>query len=400
MNGDANFSYDGETVDISDVRLEKLENYQEMSAMVDGDRIWFRFPLFMELEPRAELFLAPAMVEGMVRGIPVRITDDIAISHRLAQTFEDIQALLKSWNDDFTISPIIARTKKDFPKTDFVISCYSGGIDSSYTYGKFRDEITHIMTMQGFDDWEEGKGWAKNVIIRRDFADKEGKKLIDIETNLHHYCEGRSIDYQVMFGSVLATAGITLNPEKFYIPSSVGYDDLDIEGSHPLLDPLWRTENTEIIHHGCAASRCGKTEYIAQFQDLLDQLQVCWRSSSSNCGQCPKCLRTSLPIKILGKKSASLPEPQGIEDYDKYVIKEHHALSFAVEIVDFARHKEGAHEDIINCLEQKIRRYERKQKFHNFIKFFAGKWGRRLFRQHTDNPWYSLRATLVSNKVK
>lgn len=110
MINTANICYDGETVDISGVKLEKHDDFQEMSAMV----------------------------EGMVRGIPVRIIDDIAISHRLAQTFEEIQTLFKSWNDDFTISPIIAKTRRGFPKTDHVISCYSGGIDSTYTYGKFR----------------------------------------------------------------------------------------------------------------------------------------------------------------------------------------------------------------------------------------------------------------------
>ena len=37
------------------------------------------------------------------------------------------------------------------------------------------------------------------------------------------------------------------------------------------------------------ADRSDKTKYLAQFQPILDQIQVCWRSSSTNCGHCPKC---------------------------------------------------------------------------------------------------------------
>ena len=279
MFDQTNHHHNGETVDIADIKLEKNEKFQEMSAIVDGEKVWFRFPLFVELEVRAELFLPPAMIEGMVRGIPVRVVDDIAISHRLSRGYNEIQGLLKNWNNDFIACPIIAKTTKDLPSTENVISCFSGGIDSTYTYGHFRDEITHLLVIQGHDDWKEGAGWAKNVINRQNFANKEGKKLITVETNMRHYCEARKFDYLLMFGSVLATIGVILNPKLFLIPSSATYSSLHPLGSHPLLDSLWQTDNTQIIHHDCAATRVQKTAFIAQFQDLTDQLNVYVRLS-------------------------------------------------------------------------------------------------------------------------
>ena len=62
MFDQTNHHHNGETVDIADIKLEKNEKFQEMSAIVDGEKVWFRFPLFVELEVRAELFLPPAMI--------------------------------------------------------------------------------------------------------------------------------------------------------------------------------------------------------------------------------------------------------------------------------------------------------------------------------------------------
>ena len=387
-----------ETIDITDVMLERHEDYQEMSAIVDGDRIWFRFPLFMELEPRAEIFMAPAMVEGMVRGLPVRITDDIAISYKLARNYEEIQALLKSWNNDFTISPLLAQVRKDFPATDNVISCFSGGIDSSYTYAKYQDDITHILLMQGFDNSSENEIWAQNVATRQAFADAQGIKLITVETNIRSYCEERGLDFGLMHGSLLCTVGILLNPGLFLIPSTYSYETLHPWGSHPLLDPLWATDTTDIIHHGCAASRCEKTAFIANNQPLLDQIQVCWKSCSSNCGECSKCVRTSLALKMMGQKSANLPEFSRQEQYEALTIVGKNNFYYVEELIEFAREK--GKEDVIDHLAPLIRSYEVREKIHNFIKILLGRPGAILSRYFSKNPWYMARATVTSNKRK
>lgn len=391
------FEYHSKTIDITDIKLERQETYQEMSATVDGDRIWFRFPLFMSLEARAELFLAPAMVESMVRGIPVRITGDIAIDQRLAHTFEEIQSVFKSWNEDFIISPIIANTRDDFPVTEDVISCYSGGIDSSFTYGHYRDEITHIMLMQGFDDWDKNQNWQQNVANRQAFADAQGIKLIAVETNIRYYCEDRKLSHQLMFGSILASVAIIFNPRHLLIPSSYTYSTLHPLGSHPLLDPLWRTANTEIIHHGCASSRCKKTEYIAEHQDLLDQIQVCWKSSSSNCGNCPKCARTALTLKILGRKCDRLPEPTHKEFYEHLVICNKDEVFYIEELIGLCG-KRG-HGEIAKHLRRLIKSYKFKKFFHDIFKFLLGTTGRKLSRRFSKNIWYKSRATLTSNKI-
>jgi hypothetical protein len=165
-----------------------------------------------------------------------------------------------------------------------------------------------------------------------------------------------------------------------------------------LLDPLWQTDNTQIIHHDCAATRVKKTAFIAQFQDLTDQLQVCWNSSSDNCGVCPKCLRTSITLKVLGKESLRLPVPEGPEQYSKLVIKENNALAFVKEIIDLCEGRDKA--EIQQSLQLNVREYTNKNSMHNVMKLLLGNFGRKIFRRYTSNTWYNLRATLVSNRVK
>ncbi len=389
-------NYD-KTIDIEDISLIRHDACQELSATVDGDRIWFRFPLFLDIEPRAEIFMSLAMVEGMVRGIPVRIKDDIAISNRLAHTYEEIQALLKSWNDDFVISPIIAKTTKDFPQSQNVISCFSGGIDSTYTYGLYRDDITHILLMDCFDDWNEEGSWEQNVANRQAFADAQDIKLITVETNIRYIGNKRKLDFGLLHGSIVAAVGIAMNPKIFLMPSSFSYTTLHPWGSHPLLDPLWRTENTEIIHHGCGVSRCEKTKYIAQEQKFLDQIQVCWESSSTNCGKCSKCLRTAIALKILGKKCAILPEANSKEQYSMMAIEDDNTSSFAIELIDLC--KEYGEVEIQKYIEKNLKTYKIKSATHDFFKALAGNPGRRLIRRFSNSSWYKERATVTSNKV-
>ncbi|WP_339865203.1 hypothetical protein [Paremcibacter congregatus] len=385
------------TVDVTGITLEHCKDYQEMSACVDGDKIWFRFPLFLEIEPRAELFLVPAMLESMVRGVPVHIKDDIEISDQLAHMYREIQAVLKSWNDDFLIAPLQAKTRKNFPVTDNIICCFSGGIDSTYTFGHFRDDITHLLLVKAFENWDKENSWEKNMADRKAFALSQNKKIITVDTNIRAYCDARKFEFSLVHGSLLSVIGITLNPKVMLIPSSYSYTTLHPHGSHPLLDPLWATENTHIIHHGCAASRCEKTEYIAEDQILLDQLQVCWKSSYNNCGECPKCLRTSLALKIMGKKCARLPEPTGADPYKQLALNDAQGLYFLEELVELCKANDNT--DIRSHLERIIRTFKIKVFFHNIAKFILGSPGRKLSRLFRKNAWYTARASTLSNRV-
>ena len=98
-----------------------------------------------------------------------------------------------------------------------------------------------------------------------------------------------------------------LGLDKVIVPASFSYNQLFSWGSHPVLDPLLSSANTEIIHDG-AVSRIAKTRFLIEKCIDLSNLRVCNVASDYNCGKCEKCLRTMVAIELLGGHVASLPK--------------------------------------------------------------------------------------------
>jgi len=75
-------------------------------------------------------------------------------------------------------------------------------------------------------------------------------------------------------------------------------------GSHPLLDPLWSTESTRIVHHAAETTRVSKVAALARRPDVLATLRVCDRLGElGNCGICDKCVRTMLALELAGAQA-------------------------------------------------------------------------------------------------
>jgi hypothetical protein len=101
--------------------------------------------------------------------------------------------------------------------------------------------------------------------------------------------------------TALGAVALLLSPlfSRVYIPSSHDYSQLVPWGTHPLVDPLWSTDDLEVVHDGCEATRLEKTALIASHDVALRHLWVCW-GGRFNCGDCNKCQRTILALQALG----------------------------------------------------------------------------------------------------
>src|SRR5205085_6312252 len=72
-------------------------------------------------------------------------------------------------------------------------------------------------------------------------------------------------------------------------------------GSHPMLDPLWSTERTTIVHDADAVSRAEKFAFLAERPRALANLKVCFEADSEyNCGVCEKCMLTMVGLRAAG----------------------------------------------------------------------------------------------------
>jgi hypothetical protein len=155
-----------------------------------------------------------------------------------------------------------------------------------------------------------------------------------VETNLHALRDG-VVSWRLYHGAALASVALLLAPRfhRVLIPASQSYADLFPLGSHPLVDPLWSTEDTELVHDGCEATRSERVARIAQSATALRWLRVCSEEAGEgdNCGRCEKCLRTMIGLRIAGAlpRCAGFPQPLDLDAVTGMDVGNVHRRAFA-----------------------------------------------------------------------
>ena len=178
---------------VKNLRLDSDGEVQRLSATVDDTRVWYQLAADIPLTPRVEAFLAPAMFEAMVRGAPVVVEADCPVSPKLLRGLATIQSIFKCWNPSLHLVEIIAEAGAPTAQIDSAICCFSGGVDSSYTYMTQEATISHLLVVQGFDTWQSPHDWEENRKARAGFAASVGKKLIAVDSNVREFIENRKI---------------------------------------------------------------------------------------------------------------------------------------------------------------------------------------------------------------
>ena len=126
-----------------------------------------------------------------------------------------------------------------------------------------------------------------------------------VESNLRRHTE-RFLHWGYYHGAGLASMGLALGVRRLLLPAPRSYGFLEPEGSHPLLDPLWSTVRTEVVHHGAEATRWDKIRFLADQPLALETLKVCFDANTDgNCGRCPKCLVTMAMLAAVGALDAA-----------------------------------------------------------------------------------------------
>jgi len=291
---------------LENLRQGQSEGKPEIAATIEieGERheVWFRAsqgPLASGPEP----FLAATLVPAMRAGGPLEIPT--AVSPKLLDSTDKIQEIFHCWYPDYKKIPIDAPGKPGgAPPDGRGVGCFfSGGVDSYYSVLRHQEEITTLILVHGFDIELENVALRQRVTAMiREAAERLGKHLIEIETNLRDFCDAYANWPTHQFGAALAAVAMMLAPQlrKVYFPASLSYRDLTPCGSHPLIDPLWSTEEMEVILDGLAVTRLQKVARVASSEVAMKSLRVCWENPEGayNCCKCEKCLRTMIELQI------------------------------------------------------------------------------------------------------
>lgn len=306
---------------VTGIRRFETDGRSVVSAALEvGGRrqeVWYRISPGPVAEG-ADAWLAAALVPAMKHGGPLRI--DGVVSSKLLDAVPTIQEIFCAWSHDFQRIPIDTGVRPRPPAgSPRGVGCFfSGGVDSFYSFLKHREEITALIFVHGFDIKLARSALRERVSrVITEVAAELGKPLIEVETNLRDFSDRDALWGQDYYGSALASVALLLSPRlrTVYVPASHSYRDLLPRGSHPMLDPLWSTEATQIMHDGCEAGRVEKVARVATCDQAMKALRVCWenRDEAYNCGRCEKCLRTMVSLHVVGAFARCRTFPRPLE---------------------------------------------------------------------------------------
>jgi hypothetical protein len=301
---------------VDEIRLEERDDHWELSGRVtmerldtDGLRIWFRFPSgYATGDLDASPFVPALLVTAMWWN--EKLVIDGPVSAGLLASVDQVVAAYRCL---FTALPAIgvsAPPRELAPGKTATACLFSRGVDSWYSVLRNleapdprRPPLTHLVYVPSIDFMYGDDNRARSIAATRQAAEDVGCQLIVLETNLRQFTE-RFQEWGVTFGGALSGMGLAVGARFSHVLLSsslpIGAPN-SLYGSHPLLDALWSTERTAIVHDGAETPRARKVQYLAKRAVALRNLKVCHDADTeNNCGECGKCLVTMLALHAAG----------------------------------------------------------------------------------------------------
>lgn len=283
------------------------------------ESLWFCMPKKWKglLSDSYNAFVSTLLFPCMVMG------EDLEIEGKIDPLFHSnlmqYQQYYKYWYPD--ILNIIEIKPSGYKKTkegkQKVITSFSGGADSFYSLIENLAnpvagyKLTHGFFINGFDILleDQTKTYGKASEAYDQLFKKLGLELITLSTNARHFLDPFNIidvfDWNQMHGSLLAAVGLLFCDyfDQLVIPSSDPYNMIvDGYGTTPISDRLLNTNNFNIIHHGCEATKHEKVTSLTEHEITYDHLRVCWENPNGlqNCGKCYKCTSIMMHLDSVG----------------------------------------------------------------------------------------------------
>jgi hypothetical protein len=296
---------------ISITETKKSDQAIEIGVAIEGKKdLILSFQGASELPCVNDSVFLYLYIQSMQEGTSLCFPPECPISNVLVDNMARHQEIFSQWFSD-RLSPIDVSVSsvKSTHEPQGVISFFSGGVDSFFTYVEKSDEISHIFLCLGMDIQLHELNKIKLATEQyKNFAEKNNKTLLIVTTNVREvFPEAiRVLQYAAQFSALVLAYGL----KKLYIPACMDIKELFPHGSHILTNRLFSNGVTDVVNHG-DTTRVAKTVAIAAVQEALDALRICNSSDEFNCGECEKCLRTMFVIGVLNKSTNSLPK---IED--------------------------------------------------------------------------------------
>lgn len=277
--------------------------------------LWFRLPRAWKswIQRGPEPAVAALAFMALALGEDIEVEE--FVSPRFRYGFERAVEHFRLWWSE--LRPVELRAPGLNPMTPSgataVMSCFSGGVDSFHTlyahlgaaaaHPSFR--LTHLFFAHGFDIPLDNPVYTTIAGEFDQLAATLGLRLVRLATNAREMLDPY-LRWDQTHGACIAASGLLLSGgvRRFIIPSTNRQSLLFVPcGSNPVTDPMFGTESLEIIHHGTHLSRIEKILALADRSEAQTSVRVCWQNvpGERNCGRCVKCLKTMMPLAIVGR---------------------------------------------------------------------------------------------------
>ena len=197
---------------------------------------------------------------------------------------------------------------------------FSGGVDSLAALrnnrlnfprehpGSIKDGLLVYGLLKGEDEFTPA--FKRVVDSVSEIAQDADMTLIPVNTNVYTHLRDLDLDFRFWRyeyqGAALAAIAHAFSHRLTTVSIASTYDlaNLDVWGSHPLLDYNFSSSSLNIVHENLVLSRLAKIKLIADWDVALKNLRVCnksqiYKHNQLNCGQCEKCVRTMAALLAL-----------------------------------------------------------------------------------------------------
>jgi len=286
-------------VEVGPIRCEQGPGYARVTAAVDGGSVWFE-TTDGSLRAAPEAFASALLVPAMALGRDLTFSD--GLDARWMHGAERLQQYFHRWWGYGKIAlhtasqHVAAKGKKGRRALLF-----SAGVDAFHSLFQ-GPEAEVLVFVHGYDiplaDQSRARLMEKTL---REVAAACGRQAVVVRTNLRqHPVAGRR--YRHAFGGALAAIGHLLaGVDELVVSSSISLSDERPCASRWDIDPLWSSNETQIVHFGADVMRNDKLRSIMEQPLVRQHLRVCLQDTGAlNCGVCEKCLRTMLVLEQAG----------------------------------------------------------------------------------------------------
>ncbi|AEH37675.1 hypothetical protein [Halopiger xanaduensis] len=214
---------------------------------------------------------------------------------------------------------------------------FTGGVDSTCSYIRHRDESPTLVSIRGWtvapdesgaEDWrhlrERVLSFADECDLETAFIETNALEALDHAMLLAHYkrfVDGAwysSVGHGLGLLGLCAPMAYARGIGDLYV-AATHWDGIDLEwGSRPDIDEYVRWTGTECHHDGYELTRQERLDVIADYveSDAPDlELQTCNVRMDGNCGECEKCYRTAVGLRLSGLEPTAHGYPFSHNDY-------------------------------------------------------------------------------------